>query len=168
MSTGKLQQLPPRALFRDARFRIRVGGRLDLVFQRVIEIWSATPSLYVIIIMFAIPFGFVGAIVGHVLMGYSLSVISMFGIVALAVAVYGMLAAALSRFSVSAAFAFLVIGAVIDFVAVAFILFLMVRAYNNMKAKDDEEAGPTEEESPASRRSATARSARTEERPREG
>jgi microcin C transport system permease protein len=30
------------------------GGWLDLVFQRVIEIWGATPSLYVIIIMFAI------------------------------------------------------------------------------------------------------------------
>ncbi len=30
------------------------GGWLDLTFQRVIEIWSATPSLYVIIIMFAI------------------------------------------------------------------------------------------------------------------
>jgi microcin C transport system permease protein len=30
------------------------GGWLDLVFQRAIEIWSAIPSLYVIIIMFAI------------------------------------------------------------------------------------------------------------------
>lgn len=30
------------------------GGRLDLVFQRVIEIWGATPSLYIIIILFAI------------------------------------------------------------------------------------------------------------------
>jgi microcin C transport system permease protein len=30
------------------------GGWLDLVFQRVLEIWSSTPSLYVIIIMFAI------------------------------------------------------------------------------------------------------------------
>ncbi|WP_298853902.1 ABC transporter permease [uncultured Ruegeria sp.] len=30
------------------------GGWLDLVFQRIIEIWSATPSLYVIIIMFAV------------------------------------------------------------------------------------------------------------------
>jgi microcin C transport system permease protein len=30
------------------------GGWLDLVFQRLIEIWSATPSLYVIIILFAI------------------------------------------------------------------------------------------------------------------
>jgi microcin C transport system permease protein len=30
------------------------GGWLDLIFQRILEIWSSTPSLYVIIIMFAI------------------------------------------------------------------------------------------------------------------
>ncbi|KPP88423.1 MAG: microcin C transport system permease protein [Rhodobacteraceae bacterium HLUCCO07] len=30
------------------------GGWLDLIFQRLIEIWSATPQLYVIIIMFAV------------------------------------------------------------------------------------------------------------------
>lgn len=30
------------------------GGKTDLIFQRLIEIWSATPSLYVIIILFAI------------------------------------------------------------------------------------------------------------------
>ena len=36
------------------------------------------------IIMISIPFGIVGAIVGHYIMGYSLSVMSMFGIVALA------------------------------------------------------------------------------------
>ena len=30
------------------------GGWLDLLFQRFIEIWSSTPTLYVIIIMFAI------------------------------------------------------------------------------------------------------------------
>jgi microcin C transport system permease protein len=30
------------------------GGRTDLIFQRIIEIWSATPQLYVIIILFAI------------------------------------------------------------------------------------------------------------------
>ncbi|WP_323779952.1 ABC transporter permease [Thalassovita sp.] len=30
------------------------GGWLDLIFQRVIEIWGATPALYVIIILFAI------------------------------------------------------------------------------------------------------------------
>ncbi|GAA6147488.1 ABC transporter permease [Pseudooceanicola nitratireducens] len=30
------------------------GGRLDLIFQRVIEIWQGVPQLYVIIILFAI------------------------------------------------------------------------------------------------------------------
>jgi multidrug efflux pump subunit AcrB len=35
------------------------------------------------IIMSAIPFGIVGAVIGHLIMGYSLSVLSMFGVVAL-------------------------------------------------------------------------------------
>lgn len=30
------------------------GGRTDLIFQRVIEVWGGTPTLYVIIILFAI------------------------------------------------------------------------------------------------------------------
>ncbi|KAA2313010.1 ABC transporter permease [Pseudooceanicola sediminis] len=30
------------------------GGWVDLLFQRIIEVWSSTPSLYVIIILFAI------------------------------------------------------------------------------------------------------------------
>lgn len=40
----------------------------------------------------------------------------------------------------------LVLGAVIDFVVVAFILFLIVKAYNQWKgrAEDDAEPGPTE------------------------
>ncbi|MEM9747893.1 MAG: large conductance mechanosensitive channel protein MscL [Actinomycetota bacterium] len=38
----------------------------------------------------------------------------------------------------------LVIDAVISFVIVAFILFLIVRAYNNMKAADDGDDGPSE------------------------
>ena len=36
-----------------------------------------------LLIMFAIPFGFVGAVIGHLLLGYQLSIISMLGIVAL-------------------------------------------------------------------------------------
>lgn len=36
-----------------------------------------------LIIMTAIPFGIVGAVIGHLIMGYSLSVLSMFGVVAL-------------------------------------------------------------------------------------
>ncbi len=37
-----------------------------------------------VIIMLSIPFGIIGAVVGHLIMGYSLSVMSMFGVVALA------------------------------------------------------------------------------------
>jgi multidrug efflux pump subunit AcrB len=36
-----------------------------------------------IIVMACVPFGIVGAVAGHLLMGYSLSVMSMFGVVAL-------------------------------------------------------------------------------------
>ena len=36
-----------------------------------------------LIIMLAIPFGLVGAVIGHLIMGYSLSVLSLFGVVAL-------------------------------------------------------------------------------------
>jgi multidrug efflux pump subunit AcrB len=37
-----------------------------------------------LIIMISIPFGIIGAVIGHVIMGYELSIISMFGIIALA------------------------------------------------------------------------------------
>jgi large conductance mechanosensitive channel len=40
----------------------------------------------------------------------------------------------------------LVISAVLDFIIVAFILFLIVKAYNAWKSSDEEEAGPTEVE----------------------
>jgi multidrug efflux pump subunit AcrB len=36
-----------------------------------------------LVVLFAIPFGFVGALAGHLIMGYKLSLISMFGLVAL-------------------------------------------------------------------------------------
>ncbi len=38
----------------------------------------------------------------------------------------------------------LVIDAVIDFLAVALVLFFIVKAYNRWKKSDEEEAGPTE------------------------
>ena len=38
----------------------------------------------------------------------------------------------------------LVIGAVIDFIIVAFVLFLVVKAYNAWKKQDEEVAGPSE------------------------
>lgn len=38
----------------------------------------------------------------------------------------------------------LVIGAIIDFVAVSLVLFVIVKAYNHWKRQEDEAAGPTE------------------------
>ena len=38
----------------------------------------------------------------------------------------------------------LVINAIISFLAVAFILFLLVKAYNNWKGEEEEDSGPTE------------------------
>jgi large conductance mechanosensitive channel len=40
----------------------------------------------------------------------------------------------------------LVLGAIIDFLAVAFILFFVVKAYNNWKRQPEDEAKPTEVE----------------------
>jgi len=40
----------------------------------------------------------------------------------------------------------LVLGAIIDFLAVAFILFFVVKAYNNWKRQPEDEAAPTEVE----------------------
>jgi large conductance mechanosensitive channel len=37
-----------------------------------------------------------------------------------------------------------VIGAAIDFIAVAFILFLLIKAYNKWKGADETDPGPTE------------------------
>jgi multidrug efflux pump subunit AcrB len=54
---------------------IAIFGILGIVFRSYIQ---------PVIIMIAIPFGIVGAVVGHILMGFNLSLISMMGIVALA------------------------------------------------------------------------------------
>ena len=40
----------------------------------------------------------------------------------------------------------LVIGAIIDFLLVALVLFFIVKAYNHWKRQEDEDAGPTEVE----------------------
>ena len=61
-------------------------GRNYLIALFVIFALLAIPfGSYVqpLIVMMAIPFGFVGAIVGHVLMGHGLSLMSLFGLVAL-------------------------------------------------------------------------------------
>ena len=73
-----------QAEMRDALVVMKYGFIVALV---VIYILLAIPFrsyIQPVIVMFAIPFGVVGATVGHKIMGYNLSVISMFGIIALA------------------------------------------------------------------------------------
>ncbi len=70
----------------DQRESMAALGKGLLMALMVIYAMLAIPfNSYVqpLIVMLAIPFGLVGAVLGHLLMGYSLSVISMFGIVAL-------------------------------------------------------------------------------------
>jgi len=54
---------------------IAIFGMLAIVFRSYIQ---------PVIIMVAIPFGFIGAVIGHVIMGFDLSLMSMMGLVALA------------------------------------------------------------------------------------
>lgn len=73
---------------RQADFRESLGSLLSsfIVAMVVIYVMLAIPlHSYVqpIIIIMAIPFGIIGAVFGHMLMGYSLSIISLMGIVAL-------------------------------------------------------------------------------------
>jgi multidrug efflux pump subunit AcrB len=66
-SIGSLKQTYPLAL-------LIIFGMLAMVFKSYLQ---------PLIVMMAIPFGLVGAIVGHFIMGYSLSIVSMLGLVAL-------------------------------------------------------------------------------------
>jgi len=63
---------------------IFVGFIVSMVLIYILLAIPFKSYIQPIIVMLAIPFGVVGAIIGHALMGYSLSVISMFGVVALA------------------------------------------------------------------------------------
>jgi multidrug efflux pump subunit AcrB len=65
-----------------------VGGLMTglLIAQLLIYVLLAIPFKSYgqpLIIMVSIPFGIVGAVIGHLLLGYSLSLISLFGLVAL-------------------------------------------------------------------------------------
>lgn len=70
----------------DMRDAIRAMGLGFILAMGVVYLLLAIPfASYVqpAIVMFAIPFGVFGAIIGHLLMGYSMSIISMMGVVAL-------------------------------------------------------------------------------------
>jgi multidrug efflux pump subunit AcrB len=88
----ELQRKYPGLLYGEGGFQADINESMGSLF------WGLGLALFVIyavlavpfrsyvqplIIMSSIPFGIVGAIVGHVIMGYSLSLMSLFGIVAL-------------------------------------------------------------------------------------
>ncbi len=62
-----------------------LGGNFILAMVAVFALLAIPFGSYLqpLVVMTAIPFGFVGAVLGHLLLGYDLSVISMMGIVAL-------------------------------------------------------------------------------------
>jgi len=71
---------------RERRESFQALGKNFILIQFVLFALLAIPfRSYVqpLIVMSAIPFGFVGAVIGHLIMGYNLSLISIFGIIAL-------------------------------------------------------------------------------------
>jgi len=68
---------------RDSMGSMMSGFRLALVMIFALLAIPFRSYTQPLLIMFAIPFGIIGAILGHLLMGYDLSILSMFGIVAL-------------------------------------------------------------------------------------
>jgi multidrug efflux pump subunit AcrB len=71
----------------DMRDSLASLGESFLIALLVIYVLLAIPFRSYVqpaIVMVAIPFGVVGAVLGHIIMGYSLSIISMMGLVALA------------------------------------------------------------------------------------
>ncbi len=68
---------------KDTTEALASGGQLALIVIFALLAIPFKSYIQPVIVMIAIPFGFVGAVIGHVVMGYSLSMISMMGIVAL-------------------------------------------------------------------------------------
>jgi multidrug efflux pump subunit AcrB len=70
----------------DMKDSMKALGRGMILAMMIVYILLAIPFRSYIqpaIIMVSIPFGIVGAIIGHLIMGYGLSMLSMFGVVAL-------------------------------------------------------------------------------------
>ena len=59
---------------------MRAGAILGLTLMYLILAWVFSSYGWPLIVMLAIPFGLIGAILGHYLMGINLTILSMFGI----------------------------------------------------------------------------------------
>ncbi|MBW2436634.1 MAG: efflux RND transporter permease subunit, partial [Deltaproteobacteria bacterium] len=68
---------------RESMRSLMIGLMMALVVIYAMLALPFNSFIQPIIIMLCIPFGIVGAVIGHLIMGYSLSIMSMFGVVAL-------------------------------------------------------------------------------------
>ena len=68
---------------RESMRSLMIGLMIALVVIYAMLALPFNSFIQPIIIMLCIPFGIVGAVIGHLIMGYSLSIMSMFGVVAL-------------------------------------------------------------------------------------
>ncbi len=72
-----------QASMRDAVMSLKISGAIALIVVFALLAVPFRSYVQPLIVMSAIPFGAVGAILGHVLMGYNLSMISVMGMIAL-------------------------------------------------------------------------------------
>ena len=68
----------------DSMAALAEGFLIAIIFIFVLVAVPLKSYIQPLIIMSAIPFGLVGALIGHIIMGYNVSMLSMFGVVALA------------------------------------------------------------------------------------
>ena len=68
---------------RESMRSLMIGLMMALVVIYAMLALPFNSFIQPVIIMLSIPFGIVGAVIGHLIMGYSLSIMSMFGVVAL-------------------------------------------------------------------------------------
>ncbi len=72
-----------QASMRDAAMSLKISGAIALIVVFALLAVPFRSYVQPLIVMSAIPFGAVGAILGHLLMGYNLSMISVMGMIAL-------------------------------------------------------------------------------------
>ncbi len=63
---------------------MRIGGSIGLLSIYVVLAWVFASWLRPLAVMIMIPFGFIGAVLGHYILGLTMSILSMFAIIALA------------------------------------------------------------------------------------
>jgi multidrug efflux pump subunit AcrB len=68
---------------RESMSSLKIGFTMALLLMFTMLAIPFRSYIQPLIVMSSIPFGIIGAVIGHMIMGYSLSVVSMFGIVAL-------------------------------------------------------------------------------------